>query len=99
MNAASPDLREPRTPAAFHRQGSVMASARLAGTKLQLLRWRYTGEEARLEKQNMKRLIISFGTGLGAYLYANHTVFVRAASDTDAKVATSIKQVSTDSTN
>ena len=44
----------------------------------------------------MKRLIISLGLAWVLIYIANHTVFVRAASDTDAKVATSIKQVSTD---
>ena len=44
----------------------------------------------------MKRLIISLGLAWALIYTANHTVFVRAASDTDAKVATSIEQVSTD---
>src|SRR6476661_3058137 len=43
----------------------------------------------------MKRLIISLGLAWALIYTANHTVFVRAASDTDAKVATSIEQVST----
>ena len=44
----------------------------------------------------MKRLIISLGLAWVLIYTANHTVFVRAASDTEAKVATSAKQVSTD---
>jgi hypothetical protein len=44
----------------------------------------------------MKRLIISLGLAWVLIYIANHTLFERAASDTDAKVATSIKQVSTD---
>ena len=44
----------------------------------------------------MKRLIISLGLAWALIYTANHTVFVRAASDTEAKVATSPKQVSTD---
>jgi hypothetical protein len=44
----------------------------------------------------MKRLIISLGLAWALIYTANHTVFVRAASDTDAKVATTIEQVSTD---
>jgi hypothetical protein len=43
----------------------------------------------------MKRLIISLGLAWALIYTANHTVFVRAASDTEAKVATSTKQVST----
>jgi hypothetical protein len=44
----------------------------------------------------MKRLIIYLGLAWALIYTANHTVFVRAASDTEAKVATSTKQVSTD---
>src|SRR4029077_3468370 len=47
----------------------------------------------------MKRLIISFGLALALIYTANHTVFVRAASDTEAKGADSTKQVFTDRTN
>jgi hypothetical protein len=44
----------------------------------------------------MRRLIISLGLAWVLIYTANHAVFVRAASDTGAKVATSAKQVSTD---
>jgi hypothetical protein len=44
----------------------------------------------------MKRLILSLGLVWALIYMANHTVFVRAASDTEAKVATSTKQASTD---
>ena len=43
----------------------------------------------------MKRLIISLGLAWALIYTANHTVFVRTASDTEAKLATSTKQVST----
>jgi hypothetical protein len=44
----------------------------------------------------MKRLVISLGLAWALIYTANHTVFVRAASDTDANVANSTKQASTD---
>ena len=44
----------------------------------------------------MKRLIISLGLVWALIYTANHTVFVGAASDTGAKVASSAKQASTD---
>ena len=44
----------------------------------------------------MNRLILSLGLVWALIYTANHTVFVRAPSDTKAKVATSTQQVSTD---
>jgi hypothetical protein len=44
----------------------------------------------------MKRLILSLGLVWALIYTANHTVFVRAPSDTKAKIATSTQQLSTD---
>jgi hypothetical protein len=44
----------------------------------------------------MRRLIISLGLVWALIYTANHTLFVRAAPDTEAEVATSAKQVSAD---
>jgi hypothetical protein len=44
----------------------------------------------------MKRLILFLGLVWALIYTANHTVFVRAPSDTKAKVATSTQQLSTD---
>jgi hypothetical protein len=44
----------------------------------------------------MKRLVISLGLAWALIYTANHTVFVRAASETEANVANSTKQASTD---
>jgi hypothetical protein len=53
----------------------------LAGTKFQLLRWRYKGEEAHLRTAHETTGNI-FGTGLGAYLYSqSHRVCARGIRD------------------
>ena len=57
------------------------------GTKVQLFRWRYKGKE-RTWEQDMKRLIIFLGLAWALIYLANHTVFVRATSETEVKATT-----------